>query len=272
MRFKIDHDLHVHTNISPCTYDPEQTPENIIKVAKEKGIKVVNITDHFWDSDVIYNVAQQTWKEGQNFKSISRVRPLPEDDEVKLLFGCEADLDSDDVIGIAEDKYDEFDFIVIATTHFHMMKGEKWADRSPEALAKHWIERIDKVLDSNLPFYKVGIAHLACCLIDNRSREQYLTVLDTIPRSEMERVFKKAAERGVGIEINVHDVSFRNDSEIERILPIFRIAKACGCKFYLGTDAHEQEALLYDNETVFARAIELLGLEESDKMDIPGLK
>lgn len=37
-------DLHIHTSISPCG---RQHPEEVIKVAKEKGLSVICLTDHF---------------------------------------------------------------------------------------------------------------------------------------------------------------------------------------------------------------------------------
>ena len=49
----------------------------------------------------------------------------------------------------------------------------------------------------------------------------------------------------------------------EIVLRPYRIAKACGCKFYCGSDAHTPK----DFEMVkrFERAIDLLQLEEKDK-------
>jgi len=51
------------------------------------------------------------------------------------------------------------------------------------------------------------------------------------------------------------------------VLRMFHVAKQCGCKFYLGSDAHERWSFdgVYD---VFERAINHLGLEESDKFEI----
>ena len=52
MRFIIDHDLHIHTNLSPCSSDVGQTAEAIFAYAKANGLKYVCITDHFWDGSV----------------------------------------------------------------------------------------------------------------------------------------------------------------------------------------------------------------------------
>lgn len=38
-------DLHIHTVLSPCG-DLEMSPDNIIAIAKEKGLNIIGITDH----------------------------------------------------------------------------------------------------------------------------------------------------------------------------------------------------------------------------------
>jgi histidinol phosphatase-like PHP family hydrolase len=59
------------------------------------------------------------------------------------------------------------------------------------------------------------------------------------------------------------DMSFA-DSEADSVLRIFKIAKSCGCKFYLGSDAHHPEAFEKTTE-IFERAITMLDLTENDK-------
>ena len=77
---------------------------------------------------------------------------------------------------------------------------------------------------------------------------------------------KKAAEKGVGIELNYGDMTF-SDEEEKTILRPYRIAKKCGCKFYLGCDAHHPSSLERANG-FFKRAIDYLELEETDKFII----
>ena len=35
MRYVVDHDFHIHSTISPCCHDENQTPETILNYAKE---------------------------------------------------------------------------------------------------------------------------------------------------------------------------------------------------------------------------------------------
>ena len=168
-------------------------------------------------------------------------------------------------VGVDRARYDEFDFIIIPTTHLHMTDFtiSKKDAKSNERRAQLWVQRLDALLDMDLPFNKIGIAHLACPLINPKDRAAYLDVLDMISSIEMERIFTRAAGCGIGIELNHSDMKF-SDSEADRVLRMFRIAKSCGCKFYLGSDAHHPSTF-DDVNQVFSRAIDLLELEESDK-------
>ena len=266
MKFKFDHDYHIHSKISSCSNDPEQTAERILQYACDNNLREICITDHYWDSAVD---GASNWYKPQNFEHISAAKPLPEADGVKFLFGCETDMDKFFTVGIPKERFDDFDFVIIPTTHLHM-KGFTITEAdaaSNERRAELWVERLEKLLAMDLPFRKIGIAHLACCLINNRSREDLLNTLSLISDSDMERVFKKAAEVGVGIEINQYDMIFKTDADIEIILRPFRIAKAAGCKFYLGCDAHHPKDLT-ESKARFDRAIDLLGLTEDDKFHI----
>lgn len=266
MQYKIDHDLHLHTNLSICSKDDNQTNLALLEYAKKNNFNRICVTDHYWDEEVPCNTAVNWWYEKQNFNHISQNLPLPKDNSVRFLFGCEADMDSDNRIGIPLSRYNDFDFIVVATTHFHHMAGGEWDDNSNRAIANRWIKRMYAVLDSNLPLHKVGIAHPACRLLNKKSTPDYLETLNLLTDSQLVDVFTDASSAGVGIELNADDFRF-SDDEGDTVLRMFKIAKACGCKFYLGSDAHYNSQL--NNSLVFfERAIRLLNLDESDKFVI----
>lgn len=259
MKYRIDHDLHIHSYLSSCSRDPEQNPDAILRYAEANRMSTVCLTDHYWDSAV---PGASDWYKPQNFDHIREALPLPQGEETAFLFGCETDLKKDMTLGIPPERFSDFDFIIIPTTHLHMI-GFTIAEADKDSLdrrAELWVERLDQLLDRDLPFSKIGIAHLACGLI---SKKGHLPVLDRIPSDEMERVFSKAEARGCGIELNADDFTFA-DADADRVLRMFRIAKGCGCKFYLGSDAHHPASL--DRAVpLFERAIDLLALEETDK-------
>jgi len=265
MKYVIDHDLHIHSILSSCSRDPKQSNDAILRYAEEYGLKQICLTNHYWDERVF---GASSWYEPQNTSHIKSALPLPKSDKVEFLFGCETEMDRNMTIGISREMIEELDFIIIPTTHLHMKNMiDLVGDESPkEQIAKRsalWGRRLDAVLDMPLPFHKVGIAHLACSLLCNISRDAYLETLSRIPEDEMARLFAKAAERGCGIELNQSDMSFA-DEEADRVLRMFRVAKSCGCKFYLGSDAHHPENFA-KTKAIFERAVALLELQESDK-------
>ena len=265
MRYVFDHDLHIHSYLSGCSDDPEQNPQRMLQYAKEFGLKQLCITDHFWDEKV--PGAENSYLKGQGVAHISRIKPLPQADGIEFLFGCETDMDQNMQLGVSKETMDLLDFIVIPTTHMHMVGfviSEE--DCTIEGKARVWVERLEALLAKDLPFHKIGIAHLTCSLIDSSSRENYIKVLNLLREEDLYRVFKKAAEVGCGIELNSDDMRLRPGEE-EAILRIYRIAKECGCKFYGGSDAHHP-ATLDAAKAIYERAIDLLELDENDKFHI----
>ncbi len=261
MKYLIDHDYHIHSNISGCADDPLQTPENILKYAEDTGLKRLVLTDHFWDEDSTGD-KRRIWRqyESASFKSIKSALPLPKSSSVEFLFGCEADIDETGNIGIHPDHYNEFDFIVVATTHLHMWYGK---EVTVSERKKIYLDRFAQVLESNLPFKKTGLAHLTDLLIANIYPGAHKDVLNLISDNEFYTLFKGAKDVGCGIELNVG--SFFNESELsDEILRPYFLAKDCGCKFYIGSDAHVFSE--FDKVFPFARkVVDILGLSEDDK-------
>jgi histidinol phosphatase-like PHP family hydrolase len=268
MKYVIDHDLHIHSHLSSCSDDPEQTKERILQHAKDEGLKTICVTDHFWDETLD---CELEWYQKQNYEHISASLPLPKNDGVDFLFGCETELNKYMTLGISKERFDSFDFIIIPTTHFHIRWFTLFAEDvvTPQDRANTWVKRLDAVLNMDLPFHKVGLAHLTCSCI-SPIREDYLKALDLIPRDEMLRLFTKAKELVVGIELNSYDMNYP-DSEEDTILRIYKTVKECGCKFYLGSDAHHPDTLV-DSIAIFQKAIDALQLQEEDKYIIPKLR
>ena len=134
-----------------------------------------------------------------------------------------------------------------------------------ENRAKAWVKRLEQVLNMDLPFHKVGIAHLTSGLIAPK-REDYTAVLNAIPEEEMIRLFSKAAKVGAGIELNKEDMEYKSHEE-EAVLRVYKIAKNCGCKFYLGSDSHHLKNF-GNAKSIFEKTVDLLGLTEDDKFII----
>ncbi len=263
MRYIADHDFHIHSTYSPCCSDPLQTPENILKYAKENGFRKIALTNHFWDEDV---KSVDIWHPDERFSYISQARPLPQAEGIDFLFGCEADMDYEFRVGISEQRYKEFDFIVVPTTHLQVIGYTvKEELKTPEASADIWLKRLNSLVDdNNLPWYKVGIAHLTTGHIYEYGSPA--EVIRLISDEELYNVFNKCAEKGVGIELNMKTLNLHPEDRNILLRP-YQIAKDCACKFYLGSDSHNHNALK-DTKANFEDIITRLDLQETDKFPL----
>ena len=84
MKYIIDNDLHIHSKISSCSSDPQQTNERILRYAVENGLKTICLTNHLWDETV---EGASSWYMPQNYAHIAAAKPLPQEAGVKFLFG-----------------------------------------------------------------------------------------------------------------------------------------------------------------------------------------
>ena len=265
MKAKFDHDFHIHSKLSLCSGREEQTKENILKYAIDNNLNTICITDHFWDEEV--PGAWHDFYTVQNFPHISQIKPLPQAEGIRFLFGCETEMDRFSTVAVSSGKYDEFDFIVIPTTHFHMrgLTVHEEDLSTTEKKVNIWLKRINDVLSMDLPFHKVGFAHLTTALIEPE-RENLLKFIEAIPEEELRATFKRVSEKGAGIELNRDGMNF-TEEDAHIMLKPYIIAKEEGCKFYFGSDAHNPEGLAA-SPPLFERAIEYLGLEDTDMIKI----
>lgn len=258
MKFKIDHDLHIHSSLSSCSPDAEQTPINILKYAKEMGFSKICITDHFWDNKVD---GASPWYKPQDFEHISKALPLPTDESVKFYFGCETEMDKNLNLAIDDDKYSKLDFIIVPTSHLH--NPGYTIDESivtAKQRAEFYMSRNHALCDMKLPFHKVGLAHFTSALITWGGEGSVDDALDYITDSEYHELFSRVAKLGMGVELNTSVAEAKKES----VLRPYRIARKCGCKFYLGSDAHSRKGFV-DVRERFSAIVDALDLTEDDK-------
>ena len=267
MRYTIDHDLHIHSNISSCCKDENQTKYAILNYAKRYKLNTVCVTDHYWDNTV---TGASNWYKPQDFNHISKIKPLPTDSEVNFLFGAETECDKNFNLGMPISRFNDFNFVIIPTTHFHMVGFTipEEIENNPTEKAKIWVNKLEGVLNQNLPFNKIGFAHL-CCGLMAKDKAIYGDILKSINETDAERVFSKIAKVGAGVELNSDDFTYPFD-EKEAVIRIFEIAKSCGCKFYLGSDSHNV-AYFDKSMELLNKAITDLNLTENDKFDYSSL-
>ena len=264
MAFPIDHDLHCHSQLSSCSNDPEQTVQALLDHAKKNGYTVQCVTDHFWDEDV---PGPSNWYRPQGLAHVKRSLPLPKDDQVRMVFGCETEFCGGKKLGIDPAHYDDFDFIVIPPNHFHMEGFTRDASIQTEAQrADLLVERLEEISMLDLPWHKVGIAHLTCSLTHRGGDHALLFSL--VDEKRFRAVMHKFATLGCGIELNSGCFDERFLSNPDSRLKLYRMAKEEGCKFYLASDAHHLNWL--DSVPKYCpNAVEMIGLTEKDLFRIP---
>ena len=259
MRYIVDHDYHIHSQLSLCSDDPQQTKQALLQYATDNGFKKIVVTDHFWDESI---PNEPCWYTVQNYAHVAQILPLPQGAGTAFKFGCETDISVDGVLGISKETAEKFDFVIIPTTHLHMPGFE---NKNLEERKELYISRFRMLFDLDLPFKKVSIAHLTCPLIAGYERKSHIAIIDMVSDNEYRELFTGAQKKGMGIELNMPIFQY-TDEQLEHILRPYRIAKDCGCKFYLGSDAHHP-AELAEAKKKFERIVDLLDLEESDKFD-----
>ncbi len=258
MRFQADHDFHIHSTVSRCCKDKNQTPERILRYAKENNLKKICLTNHFWD-EAVYSEAQWIEEHGKSY--LTSVLPLPEAEGIEFLFGAELDIDFNNVLGISLETLSQLDFVTVATTHLHLEGNTvRTKIKTAEEAAVIWVDKIKALLSMELPFHKMGIAHMTSGHIMKSNTPDVIRLLKT---KDLEEIFSDCAKKGLGIELNTKTI-FNSEEEKEILLRPYYIAKDCGCKFYLGSDAHKEEVLIGAKEN-FERIITLLDLREEDK-------
>ena len=256
---EIRHDLHMHTTLSHCGKEGA-TPENYLQIAKEKGLSVIGFCDHVWDTAV--SPAINSFYEGQDAERILSA-PLPKADGVRILRGCEAELDKNGVLGLSEDTAKKFDYILC--THSHSQHPEvidAGARKDPKKLADILCERFSVLVEHPMSKYITAIAHP---FFPSGNRENFDEVLFRIADDRLEDLFADAVYKNVALELNAaafagYPVKSIHRSEMFRI---YETAKEAGCKFVFGTDCHDPKT--YNERFAYLTALcELLEITDED--------
>ncbi len=258
---KIKQDMHIHTHLSSCSRDPEQNPKAIIEWAAQNGLDTICFTDHFWDETI---PGASDWYKPQDLQHIEAIReqiPLSTLG-VKVLVGCETEFIGGKTVGISRAVADKMDFINLPFDHFHMKDFVcPHTIKTVEQVAELWLIRFDEVLELDLPWHKIALAHCNDILGFKPQMKAIFEILLNDNKRELQRLFIRCATQGTKIEINTSVCS----SPVWQDLfsyhkAFFSIAKDSGCLFTFGSDAHHPKAL--NNILPASSVAKRLGLEK----------
>ena len=122
-------DLHMHSQFSPCSVNT--TIADNVRVAKEKGLKVIAITDH------------GTCKRPEWFNTYLReIERIRGKENIIILKGMEVDVDIDGNLVVDKELLRELD-VIIAALH-------RWPGIGGSALYKWWVKTIRKVAEEGI--------------------------------------------------------------------------------------------------------------------------
>ena len=265
MRYIIDHDLHNHSYLSPCSRgDSRQTREAIFAYGMTNGYKLLALTDHGWD-DKVDDKGARGWH-ANTMNHLRENLPLPQAKDLKFILGCEIDMNRHGIIGLSPEEQENFEYFIISVSHLnltHFTIDPEQVGSDAASRKEYYKMRLHMVLENDsLPFHKIGLAHFTTGNICNAD---LFGCISLFTDEELREIFSKVAARGIGVELNFPAISY-NDEQLAVILRPFRTAKECGCKFYLGGDSHNPEPFRTRKQN-FEKIIDLLELEESDKWE-----
>jgi len=263
MSFSISQDLHIHTVLSECCTDSGMTTETIAAFARAHKYHEVCIADHVWSTSVN---GSNDWYRPQDIAHISKSKPLPAITGLSFYFGCEAEYLGGRKLSITREEFDLFNFVIIPVNHMHMNDFVRPRDiYNTRGIAELVLTRLRELLCLDLPWNKVGIAHLSCPVM--YAEGSVADVLDAMDREMLKEIFRGFALRGAGIELNAG--AFKEwDSRKDSLTAFYSIAAEVGCRFYLASDAHTTDNLNGILKEL-PNIVEALGLSEDQKYHIP---
>ena len=268
---KIYSDFHNHVfGISNCARE-DATIENYLKACKEQGITSIGFSDHLWDSDVRYQ-KENEWFHGNDMENIKKLKKLiPTDTQgIKIYYGCEVDVDKDNIIGLSKENAKYFDYVLIATNHFHAKGFEIYDDvdlNDLQLLKKITIEHFLTATKYDADVLKVICHPFVIHGISEENREKLLKM---ITDDEYHYCFKQAAKNNIAIEIhaallggvNFEKNKFGFSKEYTRMI---KIANEEGCKFTIGSDSHWMSMFTHNRYGIF---IDSIGIKEENIIQV----
>lgn len=201
-------DLHTHSKYS-SPFHGKSTVEQMAFAANEMGLVEIAITDHgynHWCGTSLYKLA----------KARLEIDEINKWSKTKVLLGIEADIISEDgTLDIDSDTLEMIDILLIG--YHKLIKTDIANYFGKQEKTKEAIERATNAYINAINRYPVTI----------------VTHLDSILTTDLYRIGKACADKGVMVEINNRHCKWNEDQVNDLI--------ASGCMFVVSSDAHRSE-------------------------------
>jgi putative hydrolase len=215
-------DLHNHSTWS----DGKAGVLEMATAARERGYQYLAITDHSPRLTVVHGLGPE--RLAAQRKEIEEVSGQV--DGLTILQGIEVDINEDGSLDLPDDALSELD-LVIASPHVKL-------SMEPAAMTERMLRAVEH------PHVDV-IGHPTGRRPGTRPGANY----------DFEKVFRRAAERGLALEIDCDPARMDLSPELARL------AGSLGCRFAIDSDAHAPSELLYVQLGLWAPALAGLGPE-----------
>lgn len=143
---EIKHDIHTHTTLSRCCYDPRATVANYVHRAAELGHTVLGLSNHLWDEKV---PGASSWYKNQMISyGLQQKDCIPADTcGVKVLCGTETEFfAAKETLGMLAETAKQFDYVLVPHTHMHMRNCVMNDNADSLAIRKLFAERISSAI------------------------------------------------------------------------------------------------------------------------------
>lgn len=216
-------DFHNHSFRSRCA-KPEMTVEAIVRRFEECGLMMAGISDHSYDDGGLAERCLATRRE------IAALSP-----KVDVRVGVELDVCYPGRVLVDPAELAVFDYVLLACTHYQNRKSVAApVAMTYEAVAQNQVDLMTYA--ASLPFAD-SIAHPfhVTGLEEGWPDFDRCRVIDLIPDAAMHRIAADLRENGIAFELHTSLLEADYAAAMERI---YRICKAEGVRFSLGSDAH----------------------------------
>lgn len=143
---EIKHDIHTHSTLSRCCYDPRATVANYVRRAAELGHTTFGLSNHLWDEKV---PGASGWYKNQMISyGMQQKECIPADTcGVKVICGTETEFfAAKNILGMLAETAKQFDYVLVPHTHMHM-RNQVMNDNADSLAVRHLMtERIEAAI------------------------------------------------------------------------------------------------------------------------------
>lgn len=257
-------EYHIHTNASWCAASA-MTPAAIAAAARRLGVGVLGFADHLWLTKPRAGRAADAARPATS--RIMEIRPLLDvlpAGGPHILLGAEADCAP--ALGIAGgDTLAGLDYVVGAYHFSEIRTGRApWPD-TPESLARVMLEGFRSVVTAGHvrvaghPFFIPPRVYHAL----PEGLREHLDVTFALVAGGVAPLLEIARDAGIALELNAKALG---PLHRPALAPVYRAAKAAGCRFVLSSDAHRLEDV--GKSATLTGWAKSVGIEPADFMDV----